>query len=97
MEVDCIVLLIPDPLISARDSRRKRCGPADTNRERADLAQRQQGPERSNTTSPIATTRELQMDPARAHELIERERARVKELLTYSAAERAADLEACET
>lgn len=34
------------------------------------------------------------MDPTRAHELIERERERVKELLTYSAAVRADDLEA---
>lgn len=34
------------------------------------------------------------MDPNRAHELIEAERARVKELLTYSAAARAADLDA---
>lgn len=34
------------------------------------------------------------MDPTHAHELIEGERERIKELLTYSAAERAADLEA---
>ncbi|MEU8176491.1 hypothetical protein AB0C14_26770 [Microbispora hainanensis] len=34
------------------------------------------------------------MDPTRAHELIERERERIEELLTYSAAVRAADLEA---
>jgi hypothetical protein len=34
------------------------------------------------------------MDPTRAHELIEGERERIKELLTYLAAQRAADLEA---
>ncbi|MEV4297027.1 TraR/DksA family transcriptional regulator [Microbispora rosea] len=34
------------------------------------------------------------MDPARAHQLIEGERERIKELLMYAAAARAADLEA---
>ncbi|MEW9531817.1 hypothetical protein [Microbispora sp. NPDC049125] len=34
------------------------------------------------------------MDPTRAHELIEGEHERIKELLAYSAGQRAADLEA---
>lgn len=44
--------------------------------------------------NPSSTNREIEMDPARAHDLIESERERVKELLSNSAAARADDLEA---